>query len=231
MLFYLIRHGDPIYQPDSLTSLGFRQAEAVAKRLALHGLERVYVSSSDRARQTAAPTCDLLNLQPIVLDWCHENHAAHYFMSDHRWFCDHPLYGKEALNPDYACADWYKFPVFEGQKFGEGVAFYKEHTFSFLKELGFDYDEKQNCYHVKKPVFKQVALFAHYGFSMSFLSTVLNIPYTVFSTRFTMPHTGVTILYFSDYKETVFPKVLAFSDTGHLYADRLPLKYNNSFYY
>lgn len=38
MLLFYVRHGDPIYNPDSLTPLGERQAEAVAKRLALHGV-------------------------------------------------------------------------------------------------------------------------------------------------------------------------------------------------
>ena len=33
MLFFYVRHGDPIYNPDSLTPLGQRQAEAVGKRL------------------------------------------------------------------------------------------------------------------------------------------------------------------------------------------------------
>ena len=41
MLFFLIRHGDPIYDPDSLTPLGHRQAEALAKRLSLYGLDEV----------------------------------------------------------------------------------------------------------------------------------------------------------------------------------------------
>ena len=31
MKLYLVRHGDPIYNPDSLTPLGERQAEAVSK--------------------------------------------------------------------------------------------------------------------------------------------------------------------------------------------------------
>mgnify|MGYP002514795605 CR=1 FL=1 len=60
MLFYYIRHGDPIYDPDSLTSLGERQAEAIAKRLAIYGLDRIYASSSNRAILTAKPTCELL---------------------------------------------------------------------------------------------------------------------------------------------------------------------------
>ena len=49
MLLFYIRHGDPIYDPDSLTPLGLRQAEAVAKRLSLYGLDEIYASSSNRA--------------------------------------------------------------------------------------------------------------------------------------------------------------------------------------
>ena len=60
MLFFLIRHGDPIYNPDSLTPLGHRQAEAIAKRLAVYGVDRVYASTSERARLTSVPTCELL---------------------------------------------------------------------------------------------------------------------------------------------------------------------------
>lgn len=41
MILYYIRHADPIYDPDSLTPLGIRQAEALAKRLALYGVEFV----------------------------------------------------------------------------------------------------------------------------------------------------------------------------------------------
>lgn len=35
MIFYYVRHGDPTYKPNELTPLGRRQADAVAKRLAL----------------------------------------------------------------------------------------------------------------------------------------------------------------------------------------------------
>ena len=58
MLFFYIRHGDPIYNPDSLTVLGEKQADALAKRLSLYGIDRIYSSSSNRAMLTAKPTCD-----------------------------------------------------------------------------------------------------------------------------------------------------------------------------
>ena len=60
MLFIYVRHGAPIYDPDSLTPLGHRQAEAVGKRLALYGLDRIYASTSARAIQTAKPAAELL---------------------------------------------------------------------------------------------------------------------------------------------------------------------------
>ena len=53
MLFFYVRHGDPIYNPDSLTPLGERQAEAVSKRLAMYGIDKIYSSTSNRAYLTA----------------------------------------------------------------------------------------------------------------------------------------------------------------------------------
>lgn len=75
MLLLYVRHGDPIYNPDSLTPLGRRQAEAVAHRLALYGVNKIYSSTSVRARETAQPTCEILKMDPVLLDFCHENHA------------------------------------------------------------------------------------------------------------------------------------------------------------
>ena len=57
MILFYVRHGDPIYNPDQLTPLGHRQAESVAKRLALFGIDEIYASTSTRAMQTAQPTC------------------------------------------------------------------------------------------------------------------------------------------------------------------------------
>ena len=53
MLLYIIRHGDPIYAPDSLTPKGHLQAAALAKRLAVHGLDKIFASPLVRAQQTA----------------------------------------------------------------------------------------------------------------------------------------------------------------------------------
>ena len=76
MLLFYIRHGDPIYNPDSLTPLGHRQAEAISKRFAVYGLDEIYSSPSTRAKQTAQPTCEVLKKEPTILDWCYESPAC-----------------------------------------------------------------------------------------------------------------------------------------------------------
>jgi len=75
MLFFYIRHGDPIYNPDSLTPLGHRQAEAVGRRLAQFGMDKIYASTSNRAIQTAQPLCELVKKDLTQLDFANENHA------------------------------------------------------------------------------------------------------------------------------------------------------------
>ena len=66
MLLYFVRHGDPTYRPDSLTELGHKQADALAKRLAMHGIDEIYSSSMNRAVLTATPLAKLLNKEIVV---------------------------------------------------------------------------------------------------------------------------------------------------------------------
>ena len=55
MILYVVRHGDPDYENDSLTPLGRKQAEALVKRFSVHGLDRIYTSPLGRAKMTAEP--------------------------------------------------------------------------------------------------------------------------------------------------------------------------------
>lgn len=73
MLLYYIRHADPIYEPDSLTPLGERQAEALSRRLARFGLDELYSSDSERAQRTARPTAELLKKEVTLLPWANES--------------------------------------------------------------------------------------------------------------------------------------------------------------
>ena len=130
MLFFYIRHGDPIYSPDSLTPLGRRQAEALGRRLARYGLDKIFVSPLKRAQETAAPACELLKKDMTVLDWTSEGLAWGEFTSVdpaagyRTWFFQNRSLRNLLVSAEMRAlgADWFTHPIFAETKAAEGVA-------------------------------------------------------------------------------------------------------------
>jgi probable phosphoglycerate mutase len=235
MLFFYIRHGDPIYDPDSLTELGKKQADAVSKRLALYGIDKIYASSSNRAIQTAKPTCEILKKDMEILDFANEQHAWDELNVERdgrkRWICDDPGM-KELFTDESLLASghkWYEYPGLSEYK--AGIERISENTVELFKSLGYERIDKTGKYKVLKHNDDRVALFAHAGFGMGFLSEVLCIPYPVFATHFDICHTGMTVIEFKEENGFAIPKVLTLSSDSHLYREGLPTKYNNVVYF
>lgn len=235
MLLYYVRHGDPIYHPDSLTELGEKQAKALAKRLTLYGLDKIYCSTSTRAQKTAKPTCDALKKEPVLLDWANEHYTWLEFTllkdnGDRRWY-----YGLDDYKVKFNSQEvralgnlWYKHPYFVNTDCEKGFLRVKKHTNELLEELGFKYDEKTNAYKVLKKNADRVALFAHEGFGKVFLSALLGIPYPYIATGFGFGHSSVTVVYFDENKEVVYPEILQWSNDSHLFSANLLTGYRNS---
>lgn len=231
MIFFYVRHGDPIYNPDSLTPLGKRQAEAVAKRLALYGVDRIYASTSNRAIETAKPTCELVKKDMELLDFANEAHAWQDLTvereGERRWlFQDEEsklLFSDESVIS--LGHKWYEHPAMTTYK--KGIDRIYNETYEFFKGLGYEHIKNTGKYRVLKPNDERVALFAHQGFGIAFLSVVLDIPYPVVANHFDMCHTGITVIEFNEYNGYTIPKVLTLSSDSHLYREGLPTKYNN----
>ena len=92
--FNYIRHGEPIYSPDSLEI----QVEGVAKRLAVYGIDKIYSSTSERAILTAKPTCELTKKELTQLYFANEGYAWRDFHIDNK-------HGGNWLfqNPEFTC--------------------------------------------------------------------------------------------------------------------------------
>ena len=236
MVIYYIRHGDPIYQPDSLTPLGFRQAEVVAKRLALHGVDEIYSSPSVRAMQTATPLSEILKKPISTLDWCDEALAWEEFTVTRKDGSKNWMFWEDSVRDKFTEKsildlrnNWYKDPFFD-KKVGEGVCRVDTALDEFLKGYGFIHDRERGVYKVEKMSHKRIAIFAHQGFSMIFFSSLLDIPYPVFSTHFDISHSCVSLINFPDsHKDYIVPKMLQHSNDSHLYKESLPTRYNNGF--
>ena len=235
MLFYYIRHGDPIYDPDSLPPLGQEQAKALSKRLLIHGVDEVYSSPSNRAMQTAKPICDLLRKEITVCPWADEGLAARDFMVPHEkhgytWCFYDPQINALFNSPAIRALDkkWYLHPELAEYRFAEGVKRVDEAVDEFFLSLGFRHDRENNRYEIVGPDHGRVALFAHQGFGMCFFSSMLDIPYPQFCTHFDFGHSSMSVIHFTELGGYVYPKVLQTSNDSHIYREGILTGYNNS---
>ena len=233
MLLYIIRHADPIYSPDSLTELGLKQADALAERLAVNGLDKVYSSPNMRAQMTAKPTCDLLGLKYTVENWMSEDLAWRDFACETEngggmyW----AIFGQTTkLKYDETIksgGEWHESKILSKTNAKNGYKRIIDCSDEFIGRLGYKRIEN-NGYEIINANNDRVAAFCHQGFGTTWLSHLLEIPPHLFWPSFDMSHSSVTILEFQNYKNgRTSPKCLCLSDMSHIYKSSLPFKYNN----
>ena len=236
MLLYVIRHGDPDYANDSLTPLGKRQAEAVGKRLAQAGIDRVYSSPLGRAKATAQPLCEMLHLECNILDWLSEHdawqdiscdnskggknfvfnvHPSHEFKTDDMLYLSPEEYDKTdksfGMSVEKACL-----------RVGEG-------SDKLLSDLGYTRISRA-VYEASPGSEEKVAVFCHEGASMLWLSYLTGIPPHTFWSSFDITHTAVSIFRFAPSGKTN-ARCIAMCDTSHIYAEGLPMLHQNRMRY
>ena len=229
MLLYIVRHGHPDYATDSLTERGWLQAEAVGKRLAATGIDQVYASPMGRARQTAEPTCRLLDLPCHIEPWAHE-------VQEERW-TEEPYgkpvsvtmvqntYYRENGGIDLPYDRAYEAVGFRASGMKDAVAYIEEGGRDFLERLG--YKEENGVYRILRANEDRVALFCHSIMARAWISTLLHIPIHMMWAGFHYTHTGVTVLEFRNNEDGfTAPKCLCYSDMSHLYAHGPDMHYD-----
>ena len=229
MLLYIVRHGHPDYATDSLTERGWLQAEAVGKRLAATGIDQVYASPMGRARQTAEPTCRLLDLPCQIEPWAHE-------VQEERW-TEEPYgkpvsvtmvqntYYRENGGIDLPYDRAYEAVGFRASGMKDAVAYIEEGGRDFLERLG--YKEENGVYRILRVNEDRVALFCHSIMARAWISTLLHIPIHMMWAGFHYTHTGVTVLEFRNNADGfTAPKCLCYSDMSHLYAHGPDMHYD-----
>lgn len=229
MLLYIIRHADPIYNPDTLTTKGKLQASALAKRLVTSRIDKIYSSPSGRAIETAKYTADLLGKEINIEPWANE--VAGEFsvvMPD----------GKKVFVPDientvYLSEDmidlgknWHSAKIFESIDAKNTYEKICSASDDFLARHG--YKREGSVYKITKATNERVAVFCHGGLSAVWLSHLLNIPLHLVLAGIGINHTGVTIVDFENRESGITaPYCLCISDVSHLYKEGLPFKFTN----
>lgn len=244
MLIFYIRHGDPIYDPDQLTPLGHRQAESIAHRLALFGIDEVYSSTSNRAMQTAQPTCELLNKKMQTLDFLNENHLEGLHLpfegNKRMWVWVHPDYAHILTRRDVReLGDrWYEHPELKKFGFEKSIQPVTAQLDAFLASHGYEHDTDLGLYRVRERHHeKRIAIFAHESMGKIVMSHLLDVPYPYYAAHFEMKHSGMTVIRLdsggtspSDTvpREYARARMLTLSNDSHLYRDGLPLVHSSA---
>jgi len=221
MIFIYIRHGEPIYNPDSLTELGKVQAEDIAEYLSHKTIHQIFSSTSNRAIETALPTARRFNKEITYLDFANEHHVWKNLTTDtedgKRWLFQSKEM-KELFHTQTIIdlgMKWYNHLEFENTSFKFEIHRIQSESDQFFTSLGYQH-LGNGKYKVLNDNDDCNVMFAHQGFGLAFLSLLLSIPYPHFCTHFDLGHAEITTIEFKNEGGYSYPKVLSLSNNKHL---------------
>lgn len=223
MILYIIRHGEPGHD-GALTEKGWKQAEAVGRRMQKAGIDEIYTSPVLRAVQTSEPACRMLGLTATVEEWAHEigDERITTFPDGERKSISfvQNTYFLENGNMNLPYDKAFECEPFQQSEMKAAVEYIEKNGNEFLERLG--YKEENGIYRIINANDKKVALFCHSAFSRAWISRLLRIPINIMWAGFDYEHSGVTVLEFENTDNGITaPTCLRYSDTSHLYAEGL----------
>ncbi len=219
MKIWLIRHGDPDYELDSLTEKGWREAALLADRLVKSNICAYYVSPLGRAKDTASLTLEKKYQQAEELPWLREFHAP---IPDFHT-------GEPRLPWDQLPADWTIEPkYYDKSRWTQTKPMLEGHVAEEAQRVwnGLDavlekhgYRRDGNFYRAIAPNDDTLAFFCHFGVTCVMVGHLLGISPMVLWHNFCALPTSVTELVTEERCEGIASfRMLAFGDTAHLYA-------------
>ena len=220
MKILIVRHGDPDYSIDSLTSQGHTEAKLLADRLAKLNVKDFYVSPLGRAKHTAEYTLKKMGREAETLEWLKE-FPTQIKRPDRE---GRPSIAWDWLPGDwcneekfYSHKDWTETPV---MKQAEIAKEYSRVTGEFDKLLlKHGYERCGNYYNAVNANEDTIVLFCHFGLECVLLSHLLSISPMVLWQGFCAAPTSVTTIITEEREKGIaYFRVNAFGDTSHLYA-------------
>lgn len=220
MKLMIIRHGDPDYERDSLTEIGWKEAELTAERLSQIDIKAFYVSPLGRAQDTAGATLKRLGRTATTFDWLREfspqinrpdrteEKSICWDWLPQDWTTD-PLY--------YDVRTWTSSLTMTEGNVEEEYAWVCNSLDALLSSHG--YERENNYYRVKEPNNDTLVFFCHYGVECVLLSHLLNISPMLLWHGFVAAPASITTIATEERREGIaYFRTSAFGDTSHLYA-------------
>lgn len=217
MEIVIIRHGDPDYEQDSLTEKGKVEAQLLAEKLSKMKIDAFYCSPLGRAKATAAYTLEKMNREAKILDWLHEFKGKVKIDGQNERYCWDLLPSFWAEEKMYYTLDWYKTELMQS---GNVEVEYKKVTEGFdnlLAEYGYVRDG--HLFKVDQGHHKRIVLFCHYAVGAVMTAYLMGVSPMTFLHNAVALTTSVTTFASEEREKGIASfRMMAYGDTGHLYA-------------
>ncbi len=216
MKLIIVRHGDPDYANDTLTELGWKEAEALSERMKNVKADECYVSPLGRAKETASLSLKKMNMEATELEWLRE--FAPRVKRPEKvgvawdWLPQDWTRMPHAFDFD----KWTDYPAFEDAKVREEVDWIYSEFDAFLEKHG--YKKEGKLFKVLNPNSDVIVFFCHFGLECILLSYLLNLPpFVLWQSTIAAP-TSITTIATEERRDGIAQfRMHAFGDTSHLY--------------
>lgn len=226
MRLYIIRHADPDYENNTITQDGHKEAQALSKRLAVHGLDKIYCSPFQRAIDTMKYTLDLLKLDYNIEHWTKELWPE-LELAGTPWG---DIMAVDVPGEIIRCEEemptnnnWHDSSAFKNYNIIDVYRKLVNSSDEFLERHG--YAREGGRYRCISPNEEKIAVFCHGGFGLTWLAHLLEIPVSLVWSGFWLPPSSVTTILFEQRSpDWAVPRCIGMADVSHLYAEGLPVK-------
>lgn len=257
MKLIFIRHGEPNYNNDSLTTNGLKEAQALANRVSSWKVTQFYVSPMGRAKETAAPTLKRINREAITLDYIREfsyhihdpfanrdgipwDFAPSYWTSSKEMFELDDSFSKfDCLKDDERIKTNYNKTIEQFDKLLESYGYIRENR--YYRNINMEERFLSNTVGPNNEILDlgryentddepTLVFFCHLGIICVILSHLLNIPFETLAHGFFIPTTSVTVLSTEErWSNEAYFRVQTIGDTRHLYENGIKVSPAGSF--
>lgn len=205
----LIRHGDPDYENDTLTSNGHEEAKLLAEHLRDLPVAAIFQSPYGRARRTCEYTAKAVGCEPTTFDWLKEGAIMRGDLW--LWSAPGPLFLSSPelptlqnwLEPDGAMPEGKAQFDIVSRGFDEVVA-------------SFGYVKAGHLYQVSRSGSQVLLFFSHHGAIATLLSYLLHWPLPLAFVHCRIDPTGLTWLRMEEHKGFAHPRLMVLNSLAHL---------------
>ena len=230
MKILIIRHADPDYSIDSLTETGWKEAQALTKRLEKLDIAAFYVSPMKRAQDTASFILKEKNMDAEIHPWLREfGHRLQKPYEDRitvpwDWLPDIWTKEKQYFDLDR----WSDTELFHEAQLPQQYSWVTEGLDRILARHG--YVREESWYRVEQANEDTIVFFCHFGLECVLLSHLLHISPMQLWHGFCATPSSVTTLVTEERRKGIAQfRMTAFGDTSHLYAEGMEPSFSARF--